>query len=186
MADGSARGSADLAFAAHTQAVGFWAMDIWNKWIETDTLEMAVEDKNADMIFNGVKWQKVYGLVSATIATCSRIGWTVRIASTLVTDKGRILHLDLDPPIVIWEEVTEALKRWRWRRVEQAFPQLIVGGSQCGGKVRAVYAALKSKRSPPDWSSSQRAAFKSVFASRQWTQARRLQAGLAEHGKCIL
>ena len=47
--------------------------------------------------------------------------------------------------MVFRAEVVEAMKRWRWRRVEQAFPELAIGSNGRGGEMRPVWAALNSR-----------------------------------------
>ena len=98
MANGSSSGRADPAYAAHTQVIGFWAMNVWNKWIDVAEFESGIQSTKAMMISEGVNWQKVHGPTAALIATCARIEWTVQDASTLITHTGRVLRLDLDPP----------------------------------------------------------------------------------------
>ena len=44
----------------HTQVVGFWAMNVWNRWIAAELLEEALASSKDHMICHGVNWQKVY------------------------------------------------------------------------------------------------------------------------------
>ena len=62
-------------------------------------------------------------------------------AFTMVTDEGRVLHLWLDPPVVVQRECMLAVQRWRWRRIEKAFPQLAANGIGKGGDDGAALAA---------------------------------------------
>ena len=84
--------------------------------------------------------------------------------------------------------VEEAVQLWRWKRIEQAFPQLANGDGRLGwgGEMRPIWAALSTKTKAGRWDSGHKAAFKSTFIGRQWTQARRKAAGLSEHNKCVL
>ena len=58
------------------------------------------------------------------VATARRIGWELQFPSTLRTDRGKVLDIELDPPIVIANEVKEAVRRWRWNRATLALPHL--------------------------------------------------------------
>lgn len=92
-------------------------------------------------------WQKVRGPGRAMIATRARLGWTVKDAATLITDTGKTLLLELDPPPVVRAAVCEAVKRWRWRRVELHIPQLQFRGAGVGGEMAEVWRALNPKKS---------------------------------------
>ena len=59
LADGSSKGRADPAYAAHTLVIGFWAMNIWNTWIAAERLEAALAATKARMICHDIRWQTV-------------------------------------------------------------------------------------------------------------------------------
>ena len=77
-------------------------------------------------------WAKVKGPAAAMVASCQRLGWTVASSTELRTDQGETLDLCLDPPAAVKLEVVRAVKRWRWRKVEDNLPQLRRGGSGAG------------------------------------------------------
>ena len=56
-------------------------------------------------------WAKVVAPASAMVATAWRLDWQVLGAFRLVTDKGRLLELKLDPPKVTLKEVEAAVRR---------------------------------------------------------------------------
>ena len=63
------------------------------------------------------QWSVCYGPAAAFVATCGRLLWQVVDESTVVTDLGRRIDFELDPPKVVEAEVDEAVRRWRWRRI---------------------------------------------------------------------
>ena len=66
------------------------------------------------------------------VATAARIGWQTVNSTTLITDLGEILDLRLDPPKVVAHQVFEAVKRWRWKRLEKQHKRLAEGGTGRG------------------------------------------------------
>ena len=139
------------------------------------------------MIAYGLRWNMVTGPVSATLATCERLGWEMPSATVMLTHEGKTIDLEVDPPPVVEAEVVRAVQQWRWKRVERAFPQLGRGcGRQSRGEMRPIWQVLSSKTKAGRWDHGHKAAYKSVFAGRQWTQSRRKKAKLAEHDKCVV
>ena len=47
IADGSAKGRADPAFAGNTEVVHHWALAIWNNWIPRHLLQLSLVDAKA-------------------------------------------------------------------------------------------------------------------------------------------
>ena len=72
-----------------------------------------------EMVEKGVRWNRVRGPIAATIATCARIGWTVVNATKLLSHTGRVFDLEVDPPVVVREAANDAVKLWRWQRIER-------------------------------------------------------------------
>ena len=44
IADGTKKGKADPACAAHTQVVFYWAQAIWNKWLPIHDLQTSLDN----------------------------------------------------------------------------------------------------------------------------------------------
>ena len=87
---------------------------------------MEVIAKAAKLMMKKIKnrWARVCGPGAAMVMTCIRIGWEVISSRHLVTHDGEHLDLKLDPPTVILLKVVEAVKRWRWKRIENVCPSL--------------------------------------------------------------
>lgn len=152
-------------------------MNMWNGWIEADTLEMAVRDEKVRVINQGVQWQRVCGPVAALVATTARLEWTVQSATVLITDEDKQFQMDVDPPAVIRHEVCEAVKRWRCARVARAFPQLARSGTPTKGEINPIYVALNSRIQSDKWKQCHRAAFHSTLANMQYAMATGQETG---------
>ena len=48
----------------------------------------------------------------------ARLEWGMKGATTILTDVDRTLGLQTEPPAVVKKEVAEAVRRWRWKRIE--------------------------------------------------------------------
>lgn len=148
MADGSEHGRADPAHAAHVQPIGHWAMAVWHAWLPIHDL-YSLAAKGVTKLVNAARpWHNVRGPGTAVVASCARIGWKLRDAAALVTDRGNILRLDLDSPQVVKAAVCESVKRWRWKRVELHIPQLQIRGAGVGGDMAAVWKPSIAKTAP--------------------------------------
>ena len=66
------------------------------------------------------------------------------------TDQGETLDLLRDPPAAVKLEVARAVKRWRWRNLEEQMPQLKKGGSGAGALMEPIVKLLKSKANNED------------------------------------
>ena len=184
IADGSATGKADPAYDAHLDPIVHWAQAVWFTWLSIATLNLMITDA-VDRLTNAARtWAVVTGPASALVASAGRLQWTVQDASTLRTDRGRVLALHRDPPAVVAKEVCEAVRRWRWARIETAIPSLSSGGEGRGAAMGAIWKILAGKPKI-GWSPELRGALKSAITGRQWAQARCFQAGLVPHSKCI-
>ena len=42
IADGKAKGKADLAFTAHTDVIGHWAKAVWNSWMAVESFQLSL------------------------------------------------------------------------------------------------------------------------------------------------
>ncbi len=66
--------------------------------------------------------------------------------------------------------------QWRWRRLEQKYPQLVQGDGGHGPFVEPLFRLLDAKHSK-EWTVEHKGALRSVLADRQWTQLRLHSAG---------
>ena len=109
LADGSLKGKAGPAFVAHSDVLLHWATAVWNKWVPYHKLQAALDDAKRRIASSQQPWRVVYGPAAALVCTAGRLNWEVISATELRTDKGRILNLTLDPPIVIARQSDEAV-----------------------------------------------------------------------------
>ena len=130
-------------------------------------------------------WAKVKGPAAAMVASCQRLGWTSVSSTMLRTDQGELLDLLLDSPAAVKLEVARAVKRWRWRNIEDKMPQLEKVGSGAGAMMEPITKLLKSKANDEEWNPALRGSLRSAIAGRQYPQARVFAAGWAEHNKCL-
>ena len=173
VADGSKKGKADPAFPAHIDVVQHWAQAIWNKWLPEPALAASLAYARERITSSDRPWSVVTGPAAALLCTLERVGWKVTSASSLVTDTGRTLDLQVDPPIVVARCMEAAVRRWRWRNMAELHPSL----KQSGAAFDPVLKLLSSKRNDEGWNNRLRAALSSVAANRQYPQARCFQAG---------
>jgi hypothetical protein len=130
-------------------------------------------------------WRVVYGPAAAVICTAVRLQWTVVDAVSLVTDEGRTLRLDIDPPVVVVRAVYDAVRRWRWRAIEDAHHSLSSAGAGQGAVIAPIWKLLNSREKTPAWNQSLRGVLKSAIANRQWPQERCFKAGFAKHVRVL-
>jgi len=122
IADGSLKGKADPAFPAHTAPIGKWAEAVWESWLSRPALEKLAGEARAMVGKANFRWNSVRGPAAAFVASACRLGWQVLDAFNVVTDWGISVDFRLDPPAHVTQLVTEAVWRWRWRRVVQVSP----------------------------------------------------------------
>ena len=185
IADENARTGADPAFDAHIMPIGDWATAVWERWMPERAMERLTA--KAKMRLKKAKnvWAVVKGPAAAMVASCHRLGWTVISSTELRTDQGETLDLLLDSPAAVKLEIARAVKRWRWRNIEEKMPQLKKGGSGSGALMEPITKLLKSKSNNEDWNPALRGSLRSAIAGRQYPQARVFAAGWADHGKCL-
>ena len=70
-------------------------------------------------------WTLVTGPSTALLTTMRRFGWKCEDATTLITDEGRPLDLRVDLPVVVANEVKEAVTRFRWTEPDSVLPGLL-------------------------------------------------------------
>ena len=88
-------------------------------------------------------WQNVRGPGAAMIASAWRLQWEVEAAHLLTTDEGRRLDLRKDPPVLVRQEVCQAVRRWRDRRVFAKYPHLGPFEASHGLCLQPLWALLK-------------------------------------------
>ena len=186
VADESIGGKADPAYAAHVGPIFEWAQAVWEQWIPLPALMRLVASSKLRLDRAVRPWSVVRGPAAAVVATATRLGWTVHDARRFTTDTGRELDLAIDPPVVVARECEAAVRRWRWRSVEQDFPSLDSGGAGRGAFFGPVMALLRPKSESPEWTSDLRGALRSAVLGRQWPQSRCFAAGYADHNRCCL
>ena len=118
-----AGGTLDPAYDAIGLPIKHWAMAWWEGWIPPADLDRSARYASA-RLRTAVKsvWQRVTGPVAALLASLWRIGWSVECPHRLRTDRGRLLDLKLDPPVVVHAEAKHAIKRWQLARVIKLNP----------------------------------------------------------------
>ena len=139
-ADGGPKGKADPAFDAHMMPIGEWALACWENWATEVAMEAIIKVALAMVAKGKNRWATVYGPGAALVMTCIRIEWQVVSARHLVTHEGEMLDLKLDPPAVVLLKVADAVRRWRWKKIENICPQLAVNGSGRGAVMEPLMA----------------------------------------------
>ena len=138
LADGSATGRVDPAYEGHAEPMGHWAQAVWNSWLPVRQLRQLVANAKEGLAKAAQPWRVVYGPAAAFVCTATRLHWTVNDAMNIVTDEGRILRLDVDPPVVVVREVHEAVRRWRWRAVDSKHSSLSSAGAGRGAVMEPI------------------------------------------------
>ena len=183
-ADGGPKGKADPAFDSHELPIGQWALAMWESWLPQVTMMKMVAAKLPILIRAPRPWSRVYGPAAAFIATCARLKWTVIDAGNVITDTGQALNLLVDPPAEVVRQVAAAVRRWRWRNIERAIPQLELGEHEQAAVMQPIYELLRSTRNDKEWNPNLRGYLKSANAGRQWPQTRLMSANLSSHSAC--
>ena len=114
-------------------------------------------------------WAAVTGPGTAFIATCARLRWTVIDGMTLRTDSGFDLDLRVDPPAAVQKQVVMAVETWRWRNVENSYPELAANGEGRGAMLDPIWTLLNSKKNTAEWNPKLRGGLKSAISGRQYT-----------------
>lgn len=185
MADGGGHGVADPAFAAHQAPITMWAEAVWCSWLPREALQALAGYALQRILGIESPWSRVAGPATAFVASARRLGWVVRDAVQVLTDRG--LHVDFrrDSPAFVRNQVSESVRRWRWQNVESRIPSLIRGVGGFGAHLQPIFRLLQGKQSE-QWGPSQKGALRSTLSNRQWTQCRLHSAGLASTKNCWL
>ena len=185
LAGGSAAGRAGPAYDAHTGPIGAWAKAVWEKWIPRKFLGVLAATAKRELAIPARPWASVTGPGKGFVLTASRLSWVVQDAFHITTDTGKQLQLDVDPPVVIVRECRAAVRRWRWRAIEDRHHSLHSKGVGAGAEMAPIWRLHRSKEETDNWNSTLRGVLKSAIAGRQWSQQRCHQAGCVEHNKCL-
>ena len=185
LADGSTNGRVDPAFAAHDAPISMWSEAVWCQWLPRAALCRLAEAVIALVDNTTTPWKKVCGPAAAFVASATRLGWHVKDAYTLVTDRGALLDMRRDSPTFVTSEVRNAVWRWRWRRLEDKHKCLVQGDGGYGPFIQPILRLLRLKPMA-EWGAKQQGALRSAVADRQWPQARLHRAGLVASRNCQL
>ena len=183
LADGSPTGKADPAYAAHSGPIGQWAMAVWDQRLPADALLALVAKAKFRLGKAKNPWAVCTGPGAAFIATAARLEWSVQGAFNIVTDTGVHLSLRTTPPVVVSRHCDEAVRIWRWRRVNAVLPGLDLQGSV---DFSPIWKLLKPNSRNSQWTQDHQAMLASAIAGRQWAQTRCYAAGFTEHNRCML
>ena len=85
LADGSQKGTADPAFAAHWALIKMWSLACWEGWLPDLVIQRLWQRTITRLAKHGSDWRAVFEPAAATISTIRRIGWTTYNAFQLVT-----------------------------------------------------------------------------------------------------
>ena len=128
-------------------------MAVWYELVPLQEMHDVVADSNTRLSQAARPWSAVRGNGAALVATAARLHWEIHDATHIKTDTGRVLSLIHDPPIVVLRECYEAVRRWRWKRIEAAFPDLVLHPSLTGygAAMRSIWRLIaNSGPRPPD------------------------------------
>ena len=185
MADGGRHGMADPAFAAHQMPIAMWAEAVWCGWLSKDTLQALAGQSLQRILGRDAPWSRVTGPATAFVASARRLSWVVRDATQLLTDNGLRIDLTRDSPAFVRRQVSDSVRRWRWRSVERRIPSLRRGAGGFGAYLQPIFRLLQAKPSE-HWGRREKGALRSALTNRQWTQCRLHSAGLARNKNCQL
>ena len=102
------------------------------------------------------------------MTTCNRLLWQVVDETTVITDKGRTIDFQLDPPKAVEMEVDEAVRRWRWRRIVKHRGDLDADIAGRGAFMEPIWQLLRSKQNDDERNPVLRGSFRSALANMQY------------------
>ncbi len=117
--DGGAKGKADPAFPARSMPIKAWAEAVWTQRMPLICMRRMIRFAKRKLRKAARKWNVCCGPAAAFAATCNRLQWQVVDESTVITDKGRTIDFELDPPKAVEIESDAAVRTWRWRRISK-------------------------------------------------------------------
>ena len=182
-------GTLDPAFDANAQPIWHWASAVWEQWRSSYILgdSFAIAQEKVDN--RGATWRSAAGPVMALHLTFKRLQWTAVSHFIVVSDSGRCLDFRLDSPAAVLTEAREAVRRWRWRRIMKAFPQMTpaepditaIKSDEGPTKVhfydfaKEAHQVIKGKgqkKNLQEWDMCYVPSLISAVSGGQWTQAR--------------
>ena len=118
-----------------------WAEAAWSCWLPRSALVKMCSTTVHEVIGadNRPKWCMVRGPAASFAASCARLLWVDVSATAVTTDRGTLLDFTRDSPAMIRREVCEAVRRWRWRRIEKRLPALIQGDGGYGLHIQPLF-----------------------------------------------
>ncbi len=176
--------TSDPAVPAHRGPIGQWAFASWESWLPRGALLRLTAHAKRRLSRARSAWAVVTGPAASFVASATRLGWLVRDAFSVTTDCGEDLRFDLDPPVIVQRAVARSVQRWRWRRVELAFPHLHHPTGHVGADLEPIAKLLRSRSNDGVWNRETRAGLRSALVGRQWPQARLFSAALSVHNRC--
>ena len=96
LANGSLRGCAHPAFAAHADPICLWATAVWCRWLPRHALDKLIVRAKRRVTDAKRPWALVTGPAAAFVATAERLGWSVQDSRRVTLDDGSRLHFALD------------------------------------------------------------------------------------------
>ena len=185
LADGSAKGKADPAFPAHAMPIKSWAEAVWMQRLPRSSMKRMINFEKKKLRKAARQWSVCCGPAAAFVATCNRLLWKVVDESTVVTDLGRTISFELDPPKAVKMEVDEAVRRWRWRRIVKHDGDVDADIAGRGAFMEPIWKLLRSRQNDDEWNPVLRGSLRSALANRQYPQCRVKAAGWSMHDKCL-
>ncbi len=161
-----------------------WAEAIWCGWLPRPMMGLLIRAAKASLTTSARPWASVKGPAGAAVASAARLSLHFNDARELVTDRGRVLRLDVDSPAVVKREIAKAVRRWRWRRIELKHPHLDSNGEGRGACIAPVRRLLRATGSTVLWNAAHRAALRSAIVNTQWPQQRLADAGIVDDARC--
>ena len=200
LADSHERQRLDPAFEACALPIARWSEAVYMKWCPIQLLRKSIIQARARVLCSNRPWAVVHGPAAATVATARRIAWEIRDGTTFVTDQGRVLDLEVDPPAVVRLEVYAAVSRWRLRKIAASLPHVdrqTIPVHGFGVTNRPAQRVTQLAMAPirklltvaartKHWTAAHQGALWSAVANTQWPQVRLFSANKVELPDCQL
>ena len=162
-----------------------WSEAVSENWLPRVASHRLVDHARPGQQDRVSPWAVVRGLGAAYVTTAARLGWQEERATEVLTDIGHRLDLTRDPPAMVRSFVRGAVWRWRWKRLASRHTHLRQADGEFGAFIQPIFQLLNGTDAT-EWGLCQKGALRSAMASRQWPQARLVQAGHVESPNCRL